>query len=255
MDLDAPEPVIAPIGAAPVVLPSVEAEAPAVSEELAIAPEPIQAEQEEFFADENEGASDWLPVVSAETKKSPTAMEEPALEASGPAPVSHLAADPELIEEPDDCGPISKDPALVEPPPVHVTPEPLLVDEESEQAPSGYGKHEEETAPAFAFEAPTPAASEDEFHAALDAEQTADERIPTMPPPNREVLAEIPFLSPPPEFLAPKAEEAKPDEQDVDTVVRKVLEKLEPQLRDLLSQGVKPLVENILQNETAKKSR
>ncbi|HKQ85805.1 MAG TPA: response regulator [Candidatus Acidoferrales bacterium] len=245
MNLDE-RPVTAPIAAAPVVLTPAAFEAPALSEELAVAPEPIRAEEEEFFADENEGASDWLPVVSAETKKVTVAVDEPALEASGPVPVSHLAADPELIAEPDDSGPISKDPALVEPPPVHVTPELLLVDEDSEPTSSQYDKHEEETAPAFAFEAPA--------HASV-SEEAADERIPTMAPPNREVLAEIPFLSPPAEFLAPKAEEAKPAGQDVDAVVQKVLEKLEPHLRDLLSQGVKPLVENILQSETIKKSR
>ena len=254
MDLDA-RPVTAPIASAPVALTPVESGVPALSEELAVAPEPIQAEEEEFFADENEGASDWLPVVSAETKKVPVAVDEPALEPSGPVPVSHLAADPELIAEPDDSGPISKDPALVEPPPVHVTPEPLLVDEDSEPISSQYDKHEEEMAPAFAFEAPAPPAAERvDVHASV-SEEVADERIPTMAPPNREVLAEIPFLSPPTEFLAPKAVEAQPAGQDVDAVVQKVLEKLEPHLRDLLSQGVKPLVENILQNETSKKSR
>jgi hypothetical protein len=37
-------------------------------------------------------------------------------------------------------------------------------------------------------------------------------------------------------------------------MVRKVLEKLEPRLHDLLSQGVlKPLVEDALQNEMTKK--
>jgi hypothetical protein len=42
----------------------------------------------------------------------------------------------------------------------------------------------------------------------------------------------------------------------VNAVVQKVLEKLEPQLHDLLSQGVlKPLVENLLQNELAKKEK
>ncbi|MGH9575467.1 MAG: response regulator [Candidatus Acidiferrales bacterium] len=254
-DVDAPVIASMPTASAPILAATLETKSPAVQEELAVTPEPIHAEGEEFFADENEGASDWLPVVSAETKKASSVMDEPAFETSGPVPVSHLAADPELVAEADDSRPISKDPALVEPPPVHVTPEPLLVDEESVPASTGYDKHEEETAPAFAFEVPEPSAAE---HVEVDASapQDADgERIPTMPPPNREVLAEIPFLSPPPEFLAPKAEESSPAEQDVDTVVRKVLEKLEPHLRDLLSQGVKPLVENILQNETAKKSR
>jgi hypothetical protein len=233
----------------------VEDKSPAVSEELAVTPEPIQAEGEEFFADENEGASDWLPVVSAETKKSPSAMDEPALEASGPVPMKHLVADPELVAEPDDSGPVSKDPALVEPPPVHVTPEPLLVDDDSEPASSQYDKHEEETAPAFAFSVPEPSAVERVEANASASDEADGDRVPTIAPANREVLAEIPFLSPPPEFLAPKAEEAKSAGHDVDAVVQKVLEKLEPHLRDLLSQGVKPLVENILQGETSKKGR
>jgi len=73
------------------------------------------------------------------------------------------------------------------------------------------------------------------------------------------VLAEIPFLSPPPEVL----EAAKKDnnigpaaaaEPDVDQMVAKVLEKLTPQLQDLLSQGVlKPIVQNVLENEIKKK--
>jgi len=39
-------------------------------------------------------------------------------------------------------------------------------------------------------------------------------------------------------------------------VVARVLEKLEPQLHDLLSKGLlKPLVENLLQSELAKKEK
>jgi len=252
VDLDAPLPTT-PAGSVPALVAAPEATSPAVSEELVVSPEPIQAEDEEFFADENEGASDWLPVVSAETKKASSVTDEPVLETTGPVPVRHLAADPELVAEPDDSGPISKDPALVEPPPVHVTTEPLLVDEDSEPVSSQYDKREEETAPAFVFEAPAASAVEDVEASASASEEPAGERIPTMLPPNREVLAEIPFLSPPAEFLAPKAEEATPAVHDVDAVVQKVLDKLEPHLRDLLSQGVKPLVENILQSETTKK--
>jgi len=41
-----------------------------------------------------------------------------------------------------------------------------------------------------------------------------------------------------------------------DEVVRRVLERLEPQLHDLLSQGVlKPLIENLLQKELTKKDK
>ncbi len=45
------------------------------------------------------------------------------------------------------------------------------------------------------------------------------------------------------------------DAEAVDDMVRKVMEKLGPHLQELLSQGVKPLVENLLQNELQKKDR
>src|SRR3984885_12259062 len=84
------------------------------------------------------------------------------------------------------------------------------------------------------------------------------ERIPTLPPPNREALSEIPFLMPP---LLPPQNSEQPaaaratDAEAVDDMVRKVMEKLGPHLQELLSQGVKPLVENLLQNELQKKDR
>jgi CheY-like chemotaxis protein len=83
------------------------------------------------------------------------------------------------------------------------------------------------------------------------------ERIPTLPPPNREALSEIPFLMPP--VLPPQNSEQpaarSADSEAVDDMVRKVMEKLGPHLQELLSQGVKPLVENLLQNELQKKER
>jgi CheY-like chemotaxis protein len=83
------------------------------------------------------------------------------------------------------------------------------------------------------------------------------DRIPTLPPPNREALSEIPFLMPP---VLPPQNSGQPsarsnDSQAVDDMVRKVMEKLGPHLQELLSQGVKPLVENLLQNELQKKDR
>jgi hypothetical protein len=45
------------------------------------------------------------------------------------------------------------------------------------------------------------------------------------------------------------------DAEAVDDMVRKVMEKLGPHLQELLAQGVKPLVENLLQNELHKKER
>jgi hypothetical protein len=144
-----------------------------------------------------------------------------------------------------------------------VTPEPLLVDETTETFSSDYDKREAPTEPPFAFTEPSepepsvsaPADVRNSTEAA-PKDMHANERIPTGPPPNREILATIPFLSPPPEFFAPTAEENKAEDADVDAVVRKVLEKLEPQLHNLLSQGLlKPLVENIIQNDLAKKGR
>jgi CheY-like chemotaxis protein len=83
------------------------------------------------------------------------------------------------------------------------------------------------------------------------------ERIPTLPPPNREALSEIPFLMPP---VLPPQNSGQPaaratDAEAVDDMVRKVMEKLGPHLQELLAQGVKPLVENLLQNELHKKER
>ena len=61
---------------------------------------------------------------------------------------------------------------------------------------------------------------------------------------------------PPPEFGAQTAESAAANTDTVDEVVRKVLARLEPKIHDMLSQGVlKPLVENLLQSELAKKGK
>jgi CheY-like chemotaxis protein len=160
-----------------------------------------------------------------------------------------------------------KDPALVEPPAVHVTPEPLLVNEEPRQSPE-YGSHVEELPPAHSFLVPEDNPTIAEESAAQDAEERhdvpvpllsagdVDERIPTIHPPNREVLADIPFLVPPPGFRPDAPPQSAAASDAVDAVVQKVLEKLEPQLHELLSKGVlKPLVESLLQGELAKKER
>lgn len=111
-------------------------------------------------------------------------------------------------------------------------------------------EHERAFEPEADSSAPEPpsqfASQESESESAIFSE----ERIPTSYPPNREALAEIPFLQPPP------PEPPKPSTEAVDTVVARVLEKLEPQLHELLSKGVlKPLVENLLQEELEKKSK
>jgi hypothetical protein len=68
------------------------------------------------------------------------------------------------------------------------------------------------------------------------------------------VLAAIPFLSPPAEFFRHPGEASAVNVEAVDAIVRKVLLMIEPQLHELLSQGVlKSLVQNLLQSELEKK--
>jgi CheY-like chemotaxis protein len=164
-----------------------------------------------------------------------------------------------------------RDPGLVEPPAVHVTPEPLLVDSEESHGPSEYGSRPQHVSPLHSFFAPSsgdpvveePMATESSpawGEASVPSFETpssdARERIPTGPPPDREALAGIPFLMPPPDFTAQTPESAAASQDTVDEVVRKVLARLEPQIHDLLSRGVlKPLVENLLQSELAKRGK
>jgi len=196
-------------------------------------------------------------------------IHEPAHDPA-PRPVSNAgnATSHELIAEQADSTSSRKDPALEEPPAAHVTAEPLLVKDQP-SAPPKYGKRGEDTAPAHSFiSAPAEEHFEEDdasngghsFFAPPPHEsgppesESADygERIPTAPPSNREALAEIPFLMPP----ADRMGSGKVDQDTVDAVVARVLEKLEPQLHDLLSKGVlKPLIENMLQGELAKKEK
>lgn len=225
-----------------------------------------EAGEVSFFADETVSASWSSPVESlSQPSTEPTAD---TIEPSAAEPLPIVGSKPEESFETNSEPelPIGyKDPELVEPPAVHVTPEPLLVEEES-QAPSHYDVVEQQDVqPAHSF-FPPPSSSVEEpepVSHAVDAAPLSEteaalaegnERIPTGPPPNREALSQIPFLTPPPDFHAQGQEQAAADPGTVDAVVRKVLEKLEPRLHDLLSQGVlKPLVENLLQNEVAKK--
>jgi hypothetical protein len=165
-----------------------------------------------------------------------------------------------------------RDPALMESPAVHVTPEPLLLEDAESHGPSEYGKRAEEVPPLHSYFAPAsgdrgveePIADVSSSSGREDAPvpsfelsaSETDDRIPTSPPPNREALAGIPFLTPPPDFRQQSPEAAAANPETVDEVVRRVLEKLEPQIHDLLSQGVlKPLVENLLHSELAKKGK
>jgi CheY-like chemotaxis protein len=202
------------------------------------------------------------------------------LEAAPAAPAEQFSSDSSEIEkDSDESEPSLRDPMLVEPPAVHVDPEPLLINEE-DQVRAEYGVPREQVTPLHSFfspasgdpfvdepAAPEPAARTEfpSFEAAPVA-PSSDEfepRIPTAPPPNREALSSIPFLNPP--IPAPQeihAEEAPvqsapaTDSSTVDAVVQKVLEKLGPQLNQILSQNVlKPLVENMLQQDLQKKDK
>jgi CheY-like chemotaxis protein len=187
--------------------------------------------------------------------------------------------DSEFIAPPSDVTGSRRDPELEEPASAsRVVAEPLLVREDVEPSePSRFSRAAEQPSPLHSFFAPAsgdPAgddaaqddpAHREEFNLSIFAppvekespavEET--ERIPTGPPPNREALADIPFLMPPPPSpFERRAESQTNNPAQVDAVVAKVLEKLEPQLHQLLSQSLlKPLVENLLQQELEKKEK
>jgi hypothetical protein len=289
--------------------------------------------EEPFFADEAETdepafevapAAEAQPTISggaeiqpevqeeAEAHAKTEVIDEPALDAAdnaleeaAPEPAASILAETstELVSETADEPTLAKDPNLVEPPAVHVTPEPLLIDE-SPRGSLAYTAREQEIAPLYSFLSsapPTPAQSDVSEESVTPqassdqpiAEQAASERATgeealadgfateqgieapsralefsasefeksarVTPVPIREALAHIPFLNPPAEFH--QTEFGSPnDDTDksatVDAIAQKVLEKLEPQIRELLSQNaLKPLIESLLKNELEKKRR
>jgi CheY-like chemotaxis protein len=218
------------------------------------------ADEDAFFAEEpgpNETASSpaWEPPV------------EEAVAQASPQQAENVGAvsDPEVIAQAPEVDASYREPDLVQPPAVHVIPEPLLIDEDEPQGPSGYLMQPHELTPLHAFEVPVPPVSEEAVAHESAAEETSairslesefDIRIPTGPPPDREALADIPFLTLPPGFDPHAHEEMAPDSSAIDAAVQKVLERIEPQLRDMLAQGLlKPLIENLLQQELAKKEK
>jgi CheY-like chemotaxis protein len=210
------------------------------------------------------------PIVAETAEVSPHFSQLPSFETK---------SDAEIVSTPVDSAPSHKDPALEMPPVARVTPEPLLVRDE-QSAFSSYEDHHEHTAPLQSFpfpgepqptngepaadavvashqEAPAPifAAASEESAADESVRVDFSERIPTVPPPNREALAGIPFLMPSAAALEQVNSPQPPAPQtNIDDVVQRVLERLEPQLHELLSKNLlKPLVENMLQAELAKK--
>ncbi len=237
------------------------AEKPSESEEAPIGRE---GEEQSFLIEEPASSLPTAAGDEASTVPDQETIEQTAIESvpvsRGPEASLEVDSEPQL--------PVAyKDPDLVEPPAVQVTPDPLLEEEPAAQA--QYGTDFEATdsfaPPAFPPAAEEPPVTEERTPSlepspsveAQPVESEPSERVPTGPPPNREALAEIPFLAPPPDFYKQQSEQAPAraaDSATVDTVVQKVLEKLQPQLQDLLSQGVlKPLVESLLQNELTKK--
>lgn len=250
------------------------AEEPAESDEQASSPiESIEAHavhDEPPFADTaiaSERADSWFAPAPSVFESLPDPVSEPvAVAASEPDRGLEL----DTVDTESSFAP--RDPGLVESPAVRVTPEPLLIDSEESHGPSEYGSRPQEVPPLHSFFAPAsgdPSVEEPRAAASSSFAQPessmptfelsssdANDRVPTGPPPNREALAGIPFLMPPPDFRAQTPESAASNPDTVDEVVRKVLERLEPQIHDLLSRGVlKPLVENLLQSELAKKGK
>lgn len=254
--------------------------------------------EENFFAEESAPEeSAPLEVASAEMASNEVASLEEApigaassavetggaalpIETDAYAPAAHPSEfpeavaskpEPEMWDRDEETTPSFRDPDLDVPPAVHVTPEPLLLDDEPAPV-SSYREQQHEAPPARAFEvamlhepvaedAPAEQSSLPEAlfaPAAESAPESNAERVPTGPPPNREALAEIPFLNLPPGFdpnaRAPQSSGA--DASTVNAVVEKLLERLQPQLHDMLSQSVlKPLIENLLQQENNKKEK
>jgi CheY-like chemotaxis protein len=235
-------------------------------EESSFAPAPTQEEarpvadppaRQDFFAAEPE------PVPSSAADFSPELMVAPAdASRNGDLAAEHKPSEPWLVnEEHHEPSDYFSAPVASEPPPT-VPEEPIHAESAPPAQPfaseprEDYWEHEAvaheqsviTSAPDSLFNSsvPPPAVNEEYF-----------ERIPTLPPPNREALSGIPFLMPPlPSAPADSSAPASVANSDtVDEVVRKVLEKLQPQLHELLSQGVKPLVENLIQSELHKKEK
>ena len=179
------------------------------------------AQEDSFFEAE---PADETPAETAPPVQ-PAGLETVAApQASTSVPAApHFEIAPEHPEPPLDL----RDPSLIEDTAVRVTPEALL-DQEEPSTSAIYGGVREEVPPLYSIIVPTEAAS---------------------PAPEEPAAEEVRNPQSSPSAL-------QPDAATVDAVVQMILRKIEPQLHDLLSQGVlKPLVENLVQNELAKKQK
>ncbi|MGA8224078.1 MAG: hypothetical protein WB780_20700, partial [Candidatus Acidiferrales bacterium] len=220
------------------------------------------AGHDEAAAEANDAIQEDIHEPALEPAPEPVSSAAP-VSIEAPVSIAPPAASHEFEQDTSDAIPSYRDPALEVPPAAHVTPEPLLVKDEPPRH-SEYGKRFEQPAPMHSFMPPPPEEPMIENASANGGSPFFEpappepvfpgfgERIPTAPPPNREALAQIPFLTPPP----PSMDSGKVDEGQVDAVVQRVLERLEPQLHEMLSKGLlKPLIENMLQAELTKKEK
>jgi CheY-like chemotaxis protein len=197
-----------------------EVDATADESALAAVNESQAAQDDSFFEAEPAG----------ETPLEPAPPVQPAgREAvSAPQASTSVPAAPHFDIAPEDPAPPLglRDPSLIEDTAVRVTPEALLEQEEPPTS-ATYGAVREEVPPLYSIIVPTEASAVSEEPAAEEVRM--------------------------PEF-SPGA--FQPDAATVDAVVQMILQKIEPQLHDLLSQGVlTPLVENLVQNELAKRQK
>jgi CheY-like chemotaxis protein len=237
-----------------------------------------------------ESESSHVASISAQSEEKPFVNDSHPTDESWlappPPPVLSAHFDPHPVPDffspshPDDStSPPADAGSFSEPEPdLHAAPlealEPPSVPDREQSGPPTFGRMADHTEPMHSFlSAPPLEPSADQAHfekpsmsenfntspvapsESPSVMNAADERIPTALPPNPDALADIPFLVPPPP--GPGSKRATPeDSPSVDAVVAKVLEKLEPQLLDLLSQGLlKPLVENLLHQELEKKGK
>ena len=97
--------------------------------------------------DERGSSADLWPANQNQNQQQPGEFEATVAE---PVSAASFEPDSEVVDERSDEPSLSKDPALIEPVAVHVTPEPLLVDE-PQSGPPSYGEDEPDVAPAYSF--------------------------------------------------------------------------------------------------------
>ena len=214
--------------------------APLANEEIAEVPQappawrPPEPEGEDAVASESEEDDSWFdePISVEESQ------DEVVPETVESVPVGF---DSSFVVAPGDEGHSQADPHLVEPSLAQAPPEPLLASNEEQESPE-YDVRAEEIPP---------------LRSSFGSwSHEANERIPTLPPAHPEVLSDIPFLTPPSPLPSEAVEADAMNPETVDALVRRLLEKIGPQLQEVLSQGVlKPLVEELVQKELAKKEQ